>query len=111
MDYQKNQELLFNLIKEKSVLKQDVFSNIILNFKILKSVLKEIGDDLKNKISNVDDRVIIEYKDSGEFEAQLRVAGDLLVFQMHSNVFKFNIENSLWKSSYLSENQIEDFVD
>ena len=104
MDYQKNQDLLFNLIKDKGVLKQDVFSNIILNFKVLKSVLKEIGDDLSDRIANEDERVIIEYKDSGEFEAQLRVAGDLLVFQMHSNVFKFNMENSLWKSSYLSEN-------
>jgi len=104
MDYKKNQDLLFNLIKDKGVLKQDVFSNIILNFKVLKNVLKEIGDDLSDRMSNVDERVIIEYKDSGEFEAQLRVAGDLLIFQMHSNVFKFNLENSLWKSSYLSEN-------
>ena len=104
MDYQKNQDLLFNLIKDKGVLKQDVFSNIILNFKVLKNVLKEIGDDLSDRMSNIDDRVIIEYKDSGEFEAQLRVAGDLMIFQMHSNVFKFNLENSLWKSSYLSEN-------
>ena len=67
-------------------------------------MLKEIGDDLSDRMSNLDDRVIIEYKDSGEFEAQLRVAGDLMIFQMHSNVFKFNLENSLWKSSYLSEN-------
>ena len=109
MDYQKNQDLLFNLIKDKGVLKQDVFSNIILNFKILKGVLKEIGDDLEDKMFKVDDRVIIEYKDSGEFEAQLRVAGDLLIFQMHSNVFKFNSENSLWKTSYLSENQNRGF--
>lgn len=104
MDYQKNQDLLFNLIKDKGVLKQDVFSNIILNFKVLKNVLKEIGDDLSDRMSNIDDRVIIEYKDSGEFEAQLRVAGDLMIFQMHSNVFKLNLENSLWKSSYISEN-------
>ena len=105
MDYNKNQELLFNLIKEKGVLKQDVFSNIILNFKVLKNVLKEIGDDLKDRIDQVDERVIIEYKDSGEFEAQLRVSGDLLLFQMHSNVFKFDMENSLWKTNYLSKNQ------
>ena len=52
MDYKKNQELLFNLIKDKSVLKQDVFSNIILNFKVLKGVLKEIGDDLNDKLSS-----------------------------------------------------------
>ena len=104
MDYKKNQDLLFNLIKDKSVLKQDVFSNIILNFKVLKGVLKEIGDDLNDKLSAIDERIIIEYKDSGEFEAQLRVSGDLLVFQMHSNVFKFDPENSLWKTSYISEN-------
>mgnify|MGYP006076457547 FL=1 len=104
MDYKKNQDLLFNLIKDKSVLKQDVFSNIILNFKVLKGVLKEIGDDLNDKLSAIDERIIIEYKDSGEFEAQLRVSGDLLVFQMHSNVFKFDPENSLWKTSYVSEN-------
>ena len=105
MDYNKNQDLLFNLIKDKGVLKQDVFSNIILNFKILKNVLKEIGDDLKDRIDKVDDRVIIEYKDSGEFEAQLRVSGDLLLFQMHSNVFKFDMNNNLWKTSYLSKNE------
>ena len=104
MDYQKNQDLIFNLIRDKGVLKQDVFSNIILNFKVLKNILKEIGDELNERMTNIDERGIIEYKDSGEFEAQLRVAGDLLIFQMHSNVFKFNLENSLWKSSYLSEN-------
>ena len=71
-------------------MKQDVFNNIILNFKILKQVLKEIGDDLSSRIESVDERVIIEYKDTGEFEAQLRVAGDVLVFHMHTNVFKFD---------------------
>ena len=28
MNYEKNQDLLFNLIKDKGVLKQDVFNNI-----------------------------------------------------------------------------------
>jgi len=109
MNYEKNQDLLFNLIKDKGVLKQDVFNNIILNFKILKNVLKEIGDDLKERMVDVDERIVIEYKDSGEFEAQLRVSGDLLVFQMHSNVFKFDMNNSLWKTSYLSENPSRGF--
>ena len=95
---------MFNLVKEKSVLKQDVFNNIILNFKVLKQVLKEACDDLSTRISNVDERVIIEYKETGEFEAKVRVAGDLLIFQMHTNVFKFDRENSLWKTVYLSEN-------
>ena len=85
-------------------MKQDVFNNIILNFKILKQVLKEIGDDLSARVESVDERVIIEYKDTGEFEAQLRVAGDVLVFHMHTNVFKFDTQNSLWNTSYFKEN-------
>ncbi len=104
MDEKATQELIFNTVKDKSVLKQDVFNNIILNFKILKQVLKEIGDDLSARIESVDERVIIEYKDTGEFEAQLRVAGDVLVFHMHTNVFKFDSQNSLWNTSYFKEN-------
>ena len=104
MNHKESQELMFNLVKEKSVLKQDVFNNIILNFKVLKQVLKEVCDDLNTRISKVDERVIIEYKETGEFEAKVRVAGDLLIFQMHTNVFKFDRENSLWKTVYLSEN-------
>ena len=104
MDEKAAQELIFHTVKDKSVLKQDVFNNIILNFKILKQVLKEIGDDLSARIESVDERVIIEYKDTGEFEAQLRVAGDVLVFHMHTNVFKFDTQNSLWNTSYFKEN-------
>ena len=104
MNHKESQELMFNLVKEKSVLKQDVFNNIILNFKVLKQVLKEVCDDLSTRISKVDERVIIEYKETGEFEAKVRVAGDLLIFQMHTNVFKFDRENSLWKTVYLNEN-------
>ena len=104
MDEKAAQELIFHTVKDKSVLKQDVFNNIILNFKILKQVLKEIGDDLSSRIESVDERVIIEYKDTGEFEAQLRVAGDVLVFHMHTNVFKFDSQNSLWNTSYFKEN-------
>ena len=104
MDEKATQELIFHTVKDKSVLKQDVFNNIILNFKILKQVLKEIGDDLSARIESVDERVIIEYKDTGEFEAQLRVAGDVLVFHMQTNVFKFDTQNSLWNTSYFKEN-------
>ncbi len=104
MDHNESQDLMYSMVRDKSVLKQDVFNNIILNFKVLKQVLKEVGDDLKDRISQVDERVVVEYKETGEFEAQIRIAGDLLIFQMHSNVFKFNRNNTLWNTSYLSEN-------
>jgi len=104
MNEKEAQELIFKTVKDKSVLKQDVFNNIILNFKVLKQVLKEVGDDLRGRVEAVDERVIVEYKDTGEFEAQLRVAGDVLVFHMHTNVFKFDTQHNLWNTSYFKEN-------
>lgn len=104
MNEKETQEFIFKTVKEKSVLKQDIFNNIILNFKVLKQVLKELGDDLRGRVEAVDERVIVEYKDTGEFEAQLRVAGDVLVFHMHTNVFKFDSQNSLWNTSYFKSN-------
>ena len=56
MDHNESQNLMFSMVRDKSILKQDIFNNIILNFKVLKQVLKEVGDDLKDRIDQVDDR-------------------------------------------------------
>jgi len=97
-------ELIFNELKEKAILKQDVYNNLKLNFKVMKTVLKEMADNLKDRMHTQDERVKIEYRERGEYEAHLQFAGDILIFQMHSNVFQFDPGNSLWKTSYLSEN-------
>jgi hypothetical protein len=98
------EEMILNIIKEKSVLKQNVFSNMNLNFKILKQVLKELCDTLNDEMEGVDERIMISYVEKGEYEAELRVAGDVLVFHMHTNVFQFDTGHSIWKTSYLKEN-------
>ncbi len=105
MDPKDSQELIFKTVKEKSILKQDLFNNTLLNFKVLKQVLKEVADDLEDQITALDDRVIIEYRDVDEHEVHLRIAGDILIFNMHTNVFKFDSSNSLWKTSYLKEDE------
>lgn len=104
MEKKDNSTLIFESLRDKSVLKQDIFSNTELNFRLLKIVLKELADELKDKIQLVDERVNIEYKDKGEFEAHLQFGGDLLIFHMHTNVFKIDPNHSLWRSSYLNEN-------
>jgi hypothetical protein len=105
MDPKDSQELIFKTVKEKSILKQDLFNNTLLNFKVLKQVLKEVADDLEDQITALDDRVIIEYRDVDEHEVHLRIAGDILIFNMHTNVFKFDSSNSLWKTSYMKEDE------
>jgi hypothetical protein len=91
------------LLKEKASLKQDVFHKTISVFSDMKKMVKEVADELRPKAAAIDKRLIVEYKDKGEFEAELRIAGDVLIFHMHTNVFEFDTSHQMWKSSYVKE--------
>ena len=91
-------EQILSLLKNKSVLKQDVFHNTIAQFNSLKNVLKNTIQELTAQFGNTDSRVSFEYRDRGAFQCEIRVAGDLLIFQMHTNVFQFEKESSFWQT-------------
>jgi len=105
----KTNEIILELLKEKSSLKQDVFYSTLSVFKELKDVVKEVVNDLKPKVAAIDKRLIINYKDKTEFEIELQVAGDVLIFQMHTNVFEFDITHQIWKTSYVKEQPSNSF--
>ena len=98
------------LLKEKSVLKQDVFYTTINTFQDLKEVLKESIAEIKERFGSTDDRVEFYYKDRGDFQVEVKIAGDILIFQMHTNVFQFDAEHSLWRSSYFKDNEPNSYV-
>ncbi len=101
MESQSPRDLILKTLKEKSSLKQDVFANTFSVFNSFKTIAKIMAIDLQKEAKSIDKRLIIEYKDKGEFEFELRVAGDLLIFTMHTNVFEFDKNHSVWRSSYL----------
>lgn len=98
-------EMILKVLKEKASLKQDVFYKNIAVFKMLKEVCRDISRDLKPKATEIDKRLIIEFKEKSEFEFELRVAGDVLIFSMHTNVFEFDTSHQIWKSSYVRDNE------
>jgi hypothetical protein len=98
-------DLIVKTLKEKSVVKQDVFHQTISVFKLFKEALKEVADELSKKVSDVDERLVIEFTDKSEFEAELRVAGDVLLFYMHTNVFDFDKSHPIWKTSYVKNKE------
>lgn len=102
-------EMILQVLKEKASLKQDVFHKNIALFKLLREVCKEISKELKPKAAEIDKRLLVEFKEKGEFEFELRVAGDVLVFSMHTNVFEFDASHQMWKSSYVRDNEKASF--
>jgi len=104
------QETILQLIQEKSILKQDVYHLTTETFKELKKTLQESIEEIKTKFGNQDSRVEFYYKNKGDLQAEIKVAGDILVFQMHTNVFQFDKTHSLWKSGYFQNNEANSFV-
>jgi len=92
---------LLDFLVERATLKQDVYKNTLNQFAILRDVTTKKVDDLRKKIPNKDVRISV--LKSGEVEMQVAVGSDILVFQMHTNVFRFPSEDPIWKSSYLTD--------
>ena len=91
------------VLVEKSSMKQDIYYNTLEIFKEFKKEIKKIVDQLNEDASKKDRRLIIEFSERGEFEVELKFAGDVLIFYMHTNVFKFNAEHDISKTKYAKE--------
>ena len=106
---EKQKETILSLLSKKSVMKQDVYSNTIQVFNQLKDILKERAEDLSDEILKVDKRINIFFKDISLQSMQLKVAGDILDFQMHSNVFEFDRSHPMFKTAYIRGNELNSY--
>ena len=93
---------ILDTIIRKSTLKQRVFDNTFRAFNSLKETLLEMASEMDDELDGkLDRRVRLEYRDRGKFEAQLQVANDILIFQMHTDVFEFGSDHLIWQNPYV----------
>jgi len=98
-------EKIVGILKTKSVLKQKIFDNTHETFVKLKEILSEVASEFTSTLTEIDSRITVEYTDRGMFEAQLKIAGDMLIFSMFTNAFEFDRNHTIWKNSYVTDNQ------
>lgn len=88
----------------KTSVKQEVYNNTLNTFTIIKKVLSQLERDYHKAVQGrVPQASMPYYKDRGPFEAEFKVAGDLLFFSMHSNVFQFDDKHPVWNTQYLKD--------
>jgi hypothetical protein len=102
-------EQILSALEMKSLVKQKVYDQTFEVFSLLKEILQEITNEFNSKIQVKDKRVGFEYKERSQFEVELKVAGDILIFSMHSNIFEFDREHNVWKLNYVKENSLYSF--
>lgn len=102
-----NSKTILNLLLTKSALKQDISEDTVEVFKQFRQQVKEELGTLKKEIS--DERIRCHLVERSEFEFHVYIGSDVLVFQMHSNVFKLPEGHPLWQSEYLTKDPMKGF--
>ena len=102
--------MILEVLKEKAAMKQRVYEYTFSAFKEIKEIIRLMGGDLNRKMSKIDGTVFIDFMDRGDFEVRLKLGGDTLVFLMHTNVFQFDKDHSLWNTSYVSEDEMRSYA-
>lgn len=98
-------EKILDTIIRKSSLKQRIFDNTFAAFNSLKDTLLEMASEMDDALDGkLDRRVRLEYRDRGKFEAQLQIANDILIFQMHTDVFEFDAAHPIRQNPYVIQN-------
>ncbi len=96
----KESAYIVDLLKGKSLMKQTVFANSKEWFSVLKAELSDCAEMLRSQIDD-HSKIRLKYVDAGPYEAQFFVGSDVLIFYMHTNVFRFPKSNYVHQSSYI----------
>jgi len=94
------------LLESKSTAKQITYKNLLAAFNSLRKEANRIATDLTAKARPHDEDVTIHFRDVNEHEFEVKLAGDLLSFVLHTNIVTFDPNSEVMKDPYIKK----DFV-
>lgn len=94
------------LLESKSTAKQVTYKNLLAAFNILRKESNRIATELNTKARPNDEDVTIYFRDVNEHEFEVKLAGDLLVFVLHTNVVTFDPNSPIMKDPYILNNTV-----
>ncbi|MFM2134870.1 MAG: hypothetical protein RL021_270, partial [Bacteroidota bacterium] len=101
---------IISLLTDKVALKQSVAARTQAAFTELKSELKSMFDRLQEEVRKSGKQVPMEFRDRSEYQVEIMIADDYIVFLMQTNVFTFDSDHEVWKMSYVKDDPGRSFV-
>ncbi len=96
-------ESLKTTVFEKSVLKQEVYKSTKDTFEMFRGCAREIIELFKAENDRRGTQIEFAFVDRGDFEFEIRFAGDTLIFYMPTDVFEFSRDHAVMKTPYIRE--------
>ena len=105
MEQESEKPDLFETVRRKALLKQDVYRKTLNTFRQLKTIIPEMIAEYNEKYNGYHTIVPFEFRDRGEFELEVKFGGDVLIFMMHTNIFEFPRMHEVMKSTYIRDDE------
>ena len=94
---------LKDLVFMKSELKQNVYQATKETFELFRKETRELIELFRDRCRAEGRQVAFEFTDRGDFEFEVKFAGDILLFMMHTNVLEFSRDHQVMKTPYVRE--------
>lgn len=95
-----------NLLENKSTAKQATYRHIVEAFDVFSNEAKRVVDELLKRAHPDDKDVTVEFNIVNEHEFDVKLAGDMLIFVMHTNVVTFEDTHPIMKEEYITQNDV-----
>jgi hypothetical protein len=95
-----------DMLENKSTAKQAAYRHVCRAFQILTSHAKMIIDELKQRVKPDDPDVTVSFNVTSEHEFDVKLAGDMLIFVMNTNIVTFEDSHPILKEAYIMENDV-----
>lgn len=97
------------LLESKSQAKQVTYKNLLLAFKVLAKESERVTTELKLKVKPGDEDVTVEFRQVSAQEFHVKLAGDLLIFVLHTNVVTIEGGHPVMQDPYMKENEMNHY--
>ena len=94
------------LLETKSAAKQTTYKHLLEAFSILSKESKRIITELKKKANPNDKDVTIEFSVINEHEFHVKLAGDLLIFVLHTNIVTLADDHIIMQDPYMKQGEV-----
>lgn len=95
-----------HLLESKSSAKQTAFKHICKVFSVLAMEAKSVIAELRNRTKPNDKDVTVEYNYINDHEFDVKLAGDMLIFVMNTNIVTLEESHEVMKDDYIKENEV-----
>lgn len=94
------------LLESKSTAKQTAYKHICRAFDVLEAESRSVVEELKRRANPADKDVTVEFNNINPQEFDVKLAGDMLIFVLGTNIVTLEESHAIMKEDYIRENEV-----